>query len=324
MADTTVPAYTIADMFLRALGAPTSNAMRRAVAIWLRFESGGTIIGNNPWNLHGGTPCPPSRGYCPGNIGVHKGQIGNRYAGPGDQNVAVFATLDAGTRASAQNLIRLAPSYGYGKVINEARAGNALGFLRALQQSSWSAGHYGYTKLVNAFTGSFNYNTKMIVKPIGGGTTGIIPVSYNDQDIAQQIARLLGKSPSDVLTADDLTKLKGLYGNVQIMNDILDKYEGKTISELAKDAHFQDIFSGFGIPDTLGDAGDALGNIAASIGTFVAEAGDIFLFVLGIGVGGIMAFYGFSMMMTVTGTKPAVIRAELVPPKEGVVHIATR
>lgn len=166
-----VRAYDVASMFLRALGAPDTTNMRRAVAIWLRFESGGRITGNNPWNLHNGPPCKSSSRYCPG-VGSLPGQIGNRYAGPGDQNVAVFRTLNDGVRANANNLIRLSPSYGYGVVISEARQGDAIGFLRALQNSSWSAGHYGYSKLVNAFGNGLNYNSVMTTSmPTGVGTT---------------------------------------------------------------------------------------------------------------------------------------------------------
>lgn len=150
-------AYDVANTFLREIGAPQTDAMRRAVAIWLRFESGGTVVGNNPWNLHSGAPCPRERGYCPGQ-GSLPGQIGNRYAGAGDQNVAVFRTLDDGVKANARNLTRLAPSYGYGTVLTKARSGDAVGFLTALQNSQWSASNYGYSKLVNAFRSSLGYN----------------------------------------------------------------------------------------------------------------------------------------------------------------------
>ena len=286
----TVSAYTVADMFLRALGAPSTPAMRRAVAIWLRFESGGTITGNNPWNLHGGAPCKSASRYCPGQVGVHKGQIGNRYAGPGDQNVAVFATLQDGVKASAANLIRLAPSYGYGKVINEARSGDALGFLTALQSSSWSAGHYGYAKLVNAFRSSFNYNTTMTLRSVGGGTAGTIPVVSNTT-IEQQIAKFLGKSPTDTLTQADIDKLVAAYGGAGIAREIFDKYLGKTIHELAQDSHFHGAGDLFGIPDTVGDVG-------AAITDAIGQVGDVLLFVLGITIGGILVFYGMSMLLS--------------------------
>ncbi len=112
---------------LTALDAPRTPEMVLAVEIWARQESGNTIIGNNPWNLHswGGLP----------------GQDGYRNAGPGDRNVATFRTLEAGAEAAARNLLR--QGYGYPAVVRAARAGDAEGFLEALAASSWSAGRYG-------------------------------------------------------------------------------------------------------------------------------------------------------------------------------------
>lgn len=162
--------YDVAGMFLRAISAPDTSGMRRAVAIWLRFETGNTIIGNNPWNLHSGAVCTAERRYCPGQ-GSLPGQIGNRYAGPGDRNVAVFGTLDAGVKASAQNILRT--GYGYPAIVRAARRGDPIGFLTALQNSSWSAGHYGYRKLVNAMRSTLGYNTTLTFRtPQGGGDTG--------------------------------------------------------------------------------------------------------------------------------------------------------
>ncbi len=315
MGDAQVSAYTVADMFLRALGAPSTPAMRRAVAIWLRFESGGTVTGNNPWNLHGGAPCKSTSRYCPGQVGVHKGQIGNRYAGPGDQNVAVFGTLQQGTAASAQNLIRLAPSYGYGKVINEARSGDALGFLTALQQSSWSAGHYGYVKLINAFRGSFNYNTTLALRPVGGGTAGTIPV-VSTASIEDQISKFLGKPVSAILTQADIDKLVMHYGGGQdspLARQIFSPYLGKSISELAKDSHFHGAGDLFGVPDAAADIG-------AAVTDAIGQVGDVLLFILGITVGGIILFYGASMLLSAGQTRrpdePPLVRAQIVEAKK--------
>lgn len=163
--------YDVARSFLRMIGAPVTDSMTRAVAIWIRFESGGTIRGNNPWNLHSGDACPADKGYCPGE-GNLPGQIGNRYAGPGDRNVAVFATLDDGIRASVVNLTRRPPGdwTGYDLVVKALREGRAVGFLTALQNSKWSAGHYSYSKLVNAFSSSLNYNQTIKFVNYGGGS----------------------------------------------------------------------------------------------------------------------------------------------------------
>jgi hypothetical protein len=164
--------YDIADMFLGALNAPKTPGMRRAVAIWLKFESGGNITGNNPWNLHSGVSCPQSSGFCPGQ-GNLPGQIGNRYAGPGDQNVAVFGTLNDGVKASAANLQRVQGA-GYDRVVSQAQAGSPLGFLVALQQSKWSAGHYSFSKLTSAYGSGTSYNSTVTLNSVGGGKGGVL------------------------------------------------------------------------------------------------------------------------------------------------------
>lgn len=171
---TQTTAYDIASSFLKALGAPDTPEMRRAVTIWLSFESSSTVIGGNPWNLHVGSACMDPSKYCPISGSSMPGLVGNRYAGTGDKNVAVFDSVTSGTKAAANNLISLAPSYGYGTVIKEARAGNAIGFLTALQNSGWSAGHYNHSKLVNSFNsgGGKNFTVNLTSPASNSGTSG--------------------------------------------------------------------------------------------------------------------------------------------------------
>lgn len=120
----------VARMFITDLGATPTPETIRAVQIWLRFESGSNIIGNNPWNLHAGRV-------------AWAGMTGSRYAGPGDKAVAVFGSLREGVAASAQNLINLSGSgYGYDRVIAAIRSGSGPATLAALGNSSWSAGRY--------------------------------------------------------------------------------------------------------------------------------------------------------------------------------------
>lgn len=171
--------YDVARLFLQDIGAPQSPGMTRAVAIWLRFE-GSTIYGNNPWNLHSGPACDAERKYCPGQ-GSLPGQVGNRYAGTGDRNVAVFDTIDHGVAANARNLIAL-NAYGYPAVIAAARRDDPVGFLTAIQNSSWSAGHYSYSKLVSAWHSRLPYNFSITfydgkggAKSSGGDATTIEP-----------------------------------------------------------------------------------------------------------------------------------------------------
>lgn len=137
--------------FLAALGAPTTDSMRLAVAAWQTQESGGRVTGNNPWNLHIGPACSATagegvKGYRPSQAlrSSIPGLLGNRYAGRGDQNVAVFASPGHGAEAAARNLLRAdGATYGYDKVVATARTGNPVAFLNALAASSWSAGRYG-------------------------------------------------------------------------------------------------------------------------------------------------------------------------------------
>lgn len=311
----TVPAYTVAAMFLRHLGAPVTPAMQRAVAIWLRFESGGTIRGNNPWNLHSGAACPQSQGYCPGN-GSLPGQIGNRYAGPGDRNVAVFRTLDDGVKASANNLIRLSPNYGYGKVIAEARQGDALGFLVALQNSSWSAGHYSYSKLVSAFRGSFNYNTALVLSPVGGGSSTVPPGSDIGDKLGDNIeaawshlvAAGFPRDPNYVFKAEDFDKFFAAYVHSGLPNNdttrnamrriFLEKWVGKTLGSFVQlgaeqNTSRQDNFFDQAA-ETLATVGDVLG--------FLVDPQN-WLYVLALAGGVVLAGYGFAQL---TGARPSL------------------
>jgi hypothetical protein len=134
--------------FLKALGADATPQMEIAVNAWAQEESGGHITGNNPWNLHVGPPCPPDAPAAV--LGVPHSQrlngpgglIGNRYAGPGDKNVAIYGTRDEGVAASAERLLAY-QTYGYPRVVAAARLNDPILFLEALAASSWSAGRYG-------------------------------------------------------------------------------------------------------------------------------------------------------------------------------------
>jgi hypothetical protein len=170
--------YDIAAILLPVLGAPVTSGMRRAVGIWMRFETGRNIIGNNPWNLHSGPACPEDIGYCEG-YGDLPGQIGNRYAGDRDKNVAVFGTIEAGVEACARNLLR--DGYGYPAVVKAARANKPRAFLRALQESQWSAGNYandGQGKLVDAWDGSGDYNDSLtFTMPVAKGDLTVLKIT---------------------------------------------------------------------------------------------------------------------------------------------------
>ena len=184
---TQTTAYDIADQFLKSLGAPSTPDMRRAVTIWLRWESGNTVTGGNAWNLHVGSACNSATGFCPIDNSSMAGLVGNRYAGSGDKNVGVFSNVNYGTAAAAQNLLNLKSQYGYGAVISQAQSGNAVGFLTALQNSGWSAGHYGHSKLVADFNsgGGKNYTVNLL-QPTGASSTPNNPVTSGTTPTATQ------------------------------------------------------------------------------------------------------------------------------------------
>lgn len=176
--------YDVAAAFLVAIGAPVTPGMVRAVAIWLAFEIGDDVVGFNLFNLHEGPACPAPVRFCRG-YGDLPGQIGNRFArADTDENVAVFGTLEAGVAANAANLLR--ECCGYPKVIARARADDPAGFLQALQDSSWSAGHYatpdGQGKLVKAWKGSGDYDRELTMDPgTAPGTEELTRMEIHDE-----------------------------------------------------------------------------------------------------------------------------------------------
>lgn len=350
----TIPAYDVAAMFLRALGAPVTPAMQRAVAIWLRYESGGHITGNNPWNLHSGTACTGAYPgavssvtkagttvwYCPGN-GSLPGQIGNRYAGPRDKNVAVFRTMQDGANASANNLIRLAPSYGYGKVISEARAGDAIGFLTALQNSSWSEGHYSHSKLVNAFRGAFNYNTTMTYGfPPGVGdtpagppapTTKVLTIPFGT--IIRKFQGVTGDTTTTatilrtwaIVIADTPDFVSQVTGGPNLTGASWDKfrteleqnvteYQGKPVSSLPDNVTIYlspdatQPSSAQGPLETLASLAEGAGHI---VGFLIDPQNWVYVIAL---IGGVvLTGYGFSQLTGARISRPSLPMPEVLP-----------
>lgn len=178
----TIDVGLISTGFLHALGAPSGPLMRHAIETWLRKEGISSVKRNNPWNLHSGPACHDPSDFC-ASIGPLPGQIGRANVGPGDQNVAVFHTLDDGVRANAANLVRLKDSgFGYDIVIARARAGDPVGLLNALARSSWSANRYG-TKNggPNALIPIWNSITGRHDDPMSYKTGGPGPIIEEDE-----------------------------------------------------------------------------------------------------------------------------------------------
>ncbi len=143
----------VATKLLQNLGAPVNAATVRAVAIWLAFESGTNITGNNPWNIHG------------------TGSCGYRMADTPVAKVAVYCSLDDGIAASSRLLSN--SSY-YTAVVAALRKGDVLGFFWALVKSPWSGSHYGgdVSKFWGAYTNNYNYSTRTFTLTSVTGTGG--------------------------------------------------------------------------------------------------------------------------------------------------------
>lgn len=320
-------------MFLRALNAPDTLAMRRAVAIWLRFESGTTVRGNNPWNLHSGPICPVEKGYCPGQ-GSLPGQIGNRYAGTGDKNVAVFGTLQDGVKAAANNLISHGSNYGYDHVVSAARKGDPLGFLVAIQNSGWSTGHYGFTKLVSAFKSTFSYNNKVTLVnysgatsgtggDVGSGTTVSVdltnPANWDKLNLKDWVKAVLGPTATDnyVLTQRDVDQL---VADATKRFESLGTFPGKAEALQGVATGFQSLngksvgsLSGTLTLPPLPKAGpfDFLSGIGSAAAFALDPENWAYIFLL-VG-GGIITFYGFALLMSVTGPASFAVEAPKIP-----------
>src|SRR3990172_1396351 len=125
----------IASVFLKEIGAPDTDLMRKAVTAWLRKESGSKVIGNNPWNI--------SLGAAKG-LGVEP--TGYRTHSRTGQKFAIYGSMADGTRAAARLLLRgnnPKDTRGYAGVIAGARSGDPIAFLNGLAASKWSADKYG-------------------------------------------------------------------------------------------------------------------------------------------------------------------------------------
>lgn len=148
----TVSGGQVANELLSDLNAPTNNAgLTRAVSVWLAYESGSNIVGNNPWNITGTGNCG-SRDYN-----------GHKFA--------VYCNLSDGIRATA-NLLT-SRSY-YSPIVGALRTANPLAFFSALAISPWSGDHYGGgSKLVSAFNGVTNYEGKQYNLTGGGSNSGL-------------------------------------------------------------------------------------------------------------------------------------------------------
>jgi hypothetical protein len=141
----------MAKTFLTLLGAKYSSRMVYAIVSWVWCESGRNVIGFNYFNQHAGPPCSKTAPSAVRGIPHSQpitgipGLIGNRWAGPVDVNVAIYATIADGLRQSAENLLRGQHDAwtGYWPIVMAARSDDPKGFMDALAKSAWAADKYG-------------------------------------------------------------------------------------------------------------------------------------------------------------------------------------
>ena len=197
------PRILVARTFVALCDGPDSPPIEAAVMAWLIMENGPspTITRNNPWNLH-------SSGGLPG-------QIGTVYVGPGDTNVAVFSTVQAGVAACVANLRAHGSDYaGYDHVLAAVKKGDALGFLDALARSSWSAGRYGGPGASNQLIAVYNRLTAGT--PAAGIAGGGMPINTSGYNVTSSKVAIV-KNPSSIREAPggsvigQLTKVGARY-----------------------------------------------------------------------------------------------------------------
>ena len=149
----------LATQFLKDIDASPTSDMLKAVASWMRQESGARIVRNNPWNL---TSFHGMSGF------VHF-----------DGAFAVFDNLADGIKSTATGLMEFPPSdwRGYAQIVAAAKSGDAARFMQCLAQSAWDAGRYGTVTggpnhIVNVYDTFHDYR-EVSVSPGPLGAIGI-------------------------------------------------------------------------------------------------------------------------------------------------------
>lgn len=220
--------YDIARGLIRRLGGnPNNGTLVRAVAIWMRFETGATITGNNPWNIRGTGPCG---GHYFGSNGPFK----------------TYCSLDQGLDDTSR-LLSIS-QHGYPKIKAAVQAGDARGFLVAVYTSKWchsATQTYCYNNglsLLNALNGSLSYlwtpsyrggNPGNVTGGSGGGNADTVSFDPNNPetwfetvDLKAWVVGVIGPTaqPDHVITSFDVAKL---YDNIVQRFGTLGDFPGK-------------------------------------------------------------------------------------------------
>lgn len=249
--------YDIARSIVSKLGGnPNNSGIVRAVAIWITYESGSVILGNNPLNMRP-TSLPP--GTCT--------------KGVDSKNFIKFCTIDDATDTIAFHLNK-SDWRNYDEIGKAIRAGSAIGMFKALAASPWSSDHYGGgSKLINAFNSGSNYNKTLTFRERGGGTSpgggAVNAVADFWKQIASQLNIGLDTPLSEQQAKAVWDKLgeRGIRGNIQV-SDLV----GKTLTQIAGG------YQGIGPEDVSGALGAVGETIADAALTFtVVIIGLVFI-----------------------------------------------
>lgn len=284
------------DVVRKVGGDPNNTAIVRAVAVWLRFESGHTIIGNNPWNITG------------------KGSCGSRTARNG-QHFAVYCSIGDGTTATAS---LLKSNKAYAGIVQAIRAGNALGFFTALVKSPWDAGHYnGGAALVTAWRSSLSGREVPLtfVNP-GTGSSSSGSTSGSDATLAsftftdwQSVLQSLGIStdPTHVISHEEAGKIADEYIRRGVLpsstrDQIIAAFDGKTVAQAFQGNATDPVTA---VANAIGGIGQSFAGIANVFG-FLLDP-ENWKYIIAIFVGIPLALFGFYLLAGVnTGPREAV------------------
>lgn len=272
--------YDVArDLVAKLGGDPHNTAIVKAVAVWLRFESGGNVTGNNPWNITGHGDC-----------GTHTFK-GNHLT------FATYCSIGSGTSATADLLKRKSA---YGGIVKAIRAGDSLGFFAALVKSPWDGGHYAGSigNMIAAWKSTFSQSTTLSFSPGNGQnvTQGTLAAFVTPGDFAQELAKVLGVGLNDKLTAAQVkVAAEWLAANHPESYDVASATQqltGKSLAEWASAT------TGPNVPDFLGNAAKFVG--------FFLDTQNL-LYIMAIVVGIPLALFGFYLLAGVsTGPKEAI------------------
>jgi hypothetical protein len=270
MATQGVSESAVASTFLKELGAPDTDLMRKAVTAWLRKESGSKVIGNNPWNI--------SLAAANG-LGIEP--TGYRTHSRTGQKFAVYGSITDGTRAAARLLLRgnnPKDTRGYAGVIAGARSGNPIAFLNGLAGSKWSADKYG---------GVGNNSLLRVYQSITGFRNITQPGSAKSQPPDQREGDLIKFPEGHILTAHDVNTIIDALdkaGKFKIVNGVpvLSTYAEMEAKEQTRQLLLKYVGQPWGkeLQDTLfGAFGEAADKAASDldplgVGGIISNIGD--------------------------------------------------